>query len=217
MSSEGQLKRSENDAFGWGESDRDDWRKNGVILLEPNQNIYSDEDILEMQHLADQLPYEWVEVGDAGEPNAVEVGRFMTDVEAPERVNRPLSDQILAIIVQAPQMCAFKALLNVNELHIRRMQVNRIHEAGFVGYHLDTDSNPDYLAAVIFQFGDDFEGGEYVVYDQEKVKNSISPPQFSMIISDCRFPHEVKPVRSGIRTSLVFFLSQNGGVNRRAL
>ena len=40
----------------------------------------------------------------------------------------------------------------------------------FVGYHLDIDSNPDYLYAVVLQLGNKFTGGKYVVYKKIKKK-----------------------------------------------
>jgi hypothetical protein len=194
---------------------RDAWVKNGVVLLEPGATLFSDDDIAALHQLSSQLSYEWVEVGDVGEPNAVEVGRFMTDIERPEMVNRPLSDRAIDIICKPDYMALFQDFLNADELHIRRMQVNMIHRDGFVGHHLDIDSNPDYKAAVILQFGNGFEGGEFVVYGENETIQSIKPTHYSMIISDCRYPHEVKPVRSGVRISLVFFLSENDGANSR--
>ena len=44
---------------------------------------------------------------------------------------------------------------------------------------------------------------------------SFSPPRFSVIFSDCRYEHEVKKIKTGLRKSLVFFLSTNNGKNAR--
>ena len=84
----------------------------------------------------------------------------------------------------------------------------------FVGYHLDIDSNPDYLYAVVIQLGSKFTGGKYIVY-KNKIKKSFSPKYMSIIISDCKIPHEVTKVRSGERISFVFFLSENFAKNKR--
>ena len=54
------------------------------------------------------------------------------------------------------------------ELYIRRVQVNKMCQDSFIGYHLDVDSNPDYLAAVVIQIGAEFEGGDYVVYKNKE-------------------------------------------------
>ena len=34
-----------------------------------------------------------------------------------------------------------------------KIQYNKIEENCFIGYHLDTDSNPDYLCACVIQLG----------------------------------------------------------------
>jgi len=193
----------------------DSWRDQGVRCIAPPDRLFSKEDIKALHELADALPYEWVEIGDADEPNRLEVGRFMTDVEKPMLVNRPLSDRAVEIVKRPEYMEIYRALINREDVHVRRMQVNRIHEYGFVGYHLDIDSNPDYEAAVIIQLGQRFSGGEFVVYDGDEVRASIIPPHYSVILSDCRHPHEVRPVSDGIRTSLVIFLSGHGCANQR--
>ena len=103
------------------------------------------------------------------------------------------------------------------ELYIRRVQVNKMYKDSFIGYHLDVDSNPDYLAAVVIQIGAEFEGGDYVVYKnkEDKKPNVFKPFYQSMIISNCLRPHEVTKVVSGERISLVFFLCSHDGNNKR--
>ena len=39
------------------------------------------------------------------------------------------------------------------EIYLRRIQYNKIEKNCFIGYHLDTDSNPDYLCACVIQLG----------------------------------------------------------------
>ena len=107
-----------------------------------------------------------------------------------------------------------KKIVHKNKLFIRRAQVNNMKKNAFVGYHLDIDSNPDYLYAVVIQLGSKFTGGKYVVY-KNKTKKSFSPKYMSIIISDCKIPHEVTKVRSGERVSFVFFLSENFAKNKR--
>ena len=90
----------------------------------------------------------------------------------------------------------------------------------FVGYHLDIDSNPDYLAAVVIQFASDFTGGDYIVYkngeNKEKKNIRYSPKFQTMSISNCEYPHEVSRIERGTRISLVFFLCSHYGKNTRA-
>ena len=66
----------------------------------------------------------------------------------------------------------------------------------------------------MIQLGSRFTGGKYVVYKNKKKKN-LSPKYMSIIISDCKIPHEVTKVSSGERISFVFFLSGNFSKNKR--
>jgi predicted 2-oxoglutarate/Fe(II)-dependent dioxygenase YbiX len=92
-----------------------------------------------------------------------------------------------------------------------------MYKDSFIGYHLDVDSNPDYLAAVVIQIGEEFEGGDYVVYKnkEDKKPNVFKPFYQSMIISNCLRPHEVTKITSGERVSLVFFLCSHNSSNKR--
>ena len=82
----------------------------------------------------------------------------------------------------------------------------------FVGYHLDIDSNPDYIAACVIQLGSKFKGGIYRVYQKKSKKfYDYAPSKGSLIISNCLYPHEVTKVKAGKRGSLVFFVSYKKG------
>ena len=112
----------------------------------------------------------------------------------------------------------FGKIISYNEeLYIRRVQVNKMSTNSFIGYHLDVDSNPDYIAAVVIQIGASFTGGDYVVYTNkdDKDPNIFKPFYQSMIISNCKRPHEVTKILSGERISLVFFLCSHDGDNKR--
>ena len=141
----------------------------------------------------------------------MDVARFMTDVEAPLRVNEEAADEVLAIL-GSPKMTQFYDEVVGTNLVIRRCQVNLLHK---VGFHLDTDSNPDYTSPIVIQFSSDYEGGDYVVHHPVHSAQEFSMPRYSMIISSCNLPHEVTEVTSGRRKSLVYFLSKHAGKNRR--
>ena len=110
-----------------------------------------------------------------------------------------------------------KKIIKTNKkLYLRRAQFNEISKNCFVGYHLDVDSNPEYIAACVIQLGSDFKGGLYRVYQKKSKKYfDYAPTKGSLIISNCLFPHEVTKVKSGKRESLVFFVSYNKGLNKR--
>ena len=99
-------------------------------------------------------------------------------------------------------MSFFKKILGIDkkkDIYLRRVQFNQIDSGCFVGYHLDKDSNPDYLAAGVIQFGKNFKGGKYRVYQSKKKYIDYTPSVRSLIISDCNFPHEVTKVTKGGR------------------
>ena len=191
------------------------YNKNGTIMLDQEDNIFAEDELHKLEQLADKLPFEHIEIGDADEPNFLEVGRLISDIDEPKLLNDLISNQVIDIVASDERMKFYKFLLDKPELYIRRMQYNVMGEGCFVGLHLDTDSNPDYIVAVVVQLGGEFKGGEYVVYGGNIPPRSFSPPRFSVIFSDCRYEHEVTKIKSGLRKSLVFFLSTNNGKNTR--
>ncbi|MDA0655120.1 MAG: 2OG-Fe(II) oxygenase [Proteobacteria bacterium] len=187
----------------------------GTIMMPFGDNFLTEEEFAELESLAENLPKEHIELGDAGEPNKLEVGRFLTDVEGIEYVNRPASDRAVEILAKPALMDFYCKILDHDQLFIRRMQYNIMREGSFVGFHLDIDSNPDYTVAVVIQLGQEFTGGEYAVFGGDMPPRVLEPTHRSIIISKCEFPHEVRVVKSGARKSLVFFLSPNDGPNLR--
>lgn len=161
------------------------------------------------------VPYERVTLGDAGEPNYVDVARFMTDVEGPQFVNTHASRRVIEIVGSAAMMAFYERVTGHSNLVLRRCQVNVLNAGGFIGTHLDVDSNPDYLSPVVMQFSNDYRGGEYVVYHPVRGETRFKTRRYSMLISRCDIPHSVSAVTAGSRKTLVFFLSRHQGLNRR--
>lgn len=190
-----------------------DLKKYGTILIPKSQSFIIEDDFKKIEKNLKKIPTEFVKIGDAGEKNHVHVSRLMTDVKKPKVVNQKYSKKVLKIL-NDNYLSDFKKIVHKKKLFIRRAQVNNMKKNAFVGYHLDIDSNPDYLYAVVIQLGSKFTGGKYVVY-KNKTKKSFSPKYMSIIISDCKIPHEVTKVRSGKRVSFVFFLSENFAKNKR--
>lgn len=189
----------------------------GTAYIKFEENIFTEKEILQLQRICFAVPKEHVEIGDAGESNYLKVGRFMTDTENPMVVNEGFSTSLIQILNKNTVKDLISKILDINENDIfyRRIQFNEIFENCFVGLHLDTDSNPDYLAACVIQVGKKFEGGMYRVYQKDKSYFDYKPDYGSLIISDCRYPHEVTRVSKGVRGSLVFFISKFKGKNRR--
>ncbi|XUY29526.1 2OG-Fe(II) oxygenase [Agrobacterium sp. rho-8.1] len=189
----------------------------GTAMFSP-EIIFTPEELQRIDTAQSQLPEEKVLIGDAGEPNLLHVRRIVVDLagELPRRVNSPHSDAILAILDDESRRDFFRRLLG-KEKHLRRCQINRMTQGSFIGRHVDRDSNPDYDVAVVVQLGKSFSGGEFVVHPAESEPTVFRPEYGTVLVSRCEVPHEVLTVNSNERTSLVFFLSDHAGENRRVL
>ncbi len=188
-------------------------KRDGTVLIDGISSFFEESDFNLLEELLNKLPKEFVTIGDAGEKNSVTVSRIMTDVDKPKIVNSKISKKILSIL-NRKYLKKLKYITGKNKIFIRRAQLNIMGKNSFVGYHLDTDSNPDYLYAVVLQFGTDFKGGEYRVHKNNKYTDYM-PNLKSVIISDCNLPHEVRKVKKGKRSSFVFFLSSHKNKNKR--
>tara|TARA_B100001996_G_C18646491_1_gene587625 strand:+ start:380 stop:997 length:618 start_codon:yes stop_codon:yes gene_type:complete len=198
------------------ENNRQNYDLKGTLMIPESEGPFNENEIKQLEQICKDVDKEFVKVGDAGEPNHVHVGRFMTDIKKPEIVNKKYSLPLIKILNQDKIIDYIKKSIGVKEkLYLRRIQFNQIDENCFVGYHLDIDSNPDYLVACVIQFGSNFDGGIYRVYKSKEKFYDYIPSYGSLIISDCRLPHEVTNVTKGNRKSLVFFLSKENGLNKR--
>tara|TARA_B100001093_G_C26831185_1_gene1016218 strand:+ start:955 stop:1578 length:624 start_codon:yes stop_codon:yes gene_type:complete len=200
------------------ENNKKNYFEKGTVMIQMADGPFSENEILEIEKICKEVDKEFVEVGDAGEMNHVHVGRFMTDVKKPEIVNEKFSNLLLSILQQKHILEYIKKSIGIDkndDLYMRRVQFNQIDKDCFVGYHLDIDSNPAYLIACVLQLGSNFDGGTYKVYKTKDEIYNYNPNYGSLIISDCKLPHEVTKVEKGHRKSLVFFLSRENGLNKR--
>ena len=189
-------------------------KKKGTVLISSKNSFIENKDFFKIEQNLKKLPKEFVSIGDAGEKNHVVVARLMTDIKKPVLVNKRYSKLIIDLL-KKKYLKEFRYLCNIkSNTYIRRAQLNIMGKNCFVGRHLDIDSNPDYLFAVVIQLGMKFSGGDYRVHKKNKSFN-FKPRYKSIIISDCKIPHEVRKVKSGKRSSFVFFLSNQKGRNKR--
>ena len=196
----------------------ENYLNNGTAYVKINDSPLSEKDLDNLNKFCNEVEKEFIKIGDAGETNYLHVGRFMTDVEEPEKVDNQFSEKVIEILSSKKMLGFIKEVCNLkDDVYIRRIQYNEIGKDCFVGYHLDKDSNPDYIAAIVLQLGTNFNGGLYRVFNKFNKKKYIDykPGYGSLLISDCNYPHEVTRVESGKRGSLVFFISKNNGKNPR--
>ena len=196
------------------------YKNKGTIMVPFNSNLnpLSEDDFSNLKNYCTNVEKEFIKIGDAGEKNHLLVGRFITDIKKPVIVKNKYSKKVISILKKKKIINFIKKIIKTSKnLHLRRVQFNEISKNCFVGYHLDIDSNPDYVAACVIQLGSNFKGGLYRVY-QKKTKKYLdyAPSKGSLIISNCLYPHEVTKVKSGKRGSLVFFISYNKGLNKKA-
>lgn len=197
---------------------KNNYKNKGTMLLPYGEEEYplSKEDILELEKCCREVDKEYISIGDAGEKNNLLVGRFMTDVKKPEVVNNGYSARVIRILSSRNLMNFIKKILGVEEeIFLRRIQFNQIDSNCFVGHHLDKDSNPDYIAAIVIQIGKLYKGGIYRVYQKDGSFFDYTSSYGDLIISDCNYPHEVTKVTEGERKSLVFFVSNSNDLNKR--
>ena len=193
-----------------------EFNKTGTVMM-PIGVLFSESELDELNLLQNKLPEEYVELGDAGEPNDLFVRRVMVDYPGilPQKVNSPISDNILKILDNEEKHHHLIKFIK-RAGYIRRCQINRMVEGSFIGLHLDIDSNPDYLVSVVIQLGTEFSGGEFITSKQDGTQHYYMPDYGSVIISDCKIPHLVNTVDSNERVSLVYFYSFNDGINQNS-
>lgn len=192
-------------------------KANGTVLL-PSNLIFSSEELIRLQTIQSSIPEERVSNGDADDDNGIFVRRIVTDKagEFPMRVNQPNSDLILNILDDDKRQLAFAEILGANsKYYIRRVQAHRLVTGSHIGLHLDAESNPHNEFSVIIHFGEDFEGGEFVVYPDDATTQVFRPKPGTVLVTTCKFRHEVRKVLSNERNSLVYFYSTHAGRNQR--
>ena len=138
---------------------REIYKSKGTVMIpfEDQLNPLNKKDFENLFKYCEKVDKEFVEIGDAGESNNLLVGRFMTDKIKPEVEKNIYSEKVIKILSKDKFKKIIESTLNLNKyFYIRRVQYNQINKGNFVGYHLDIDSNPNYLAACVIQLGDNF-------------------------------------------------------------
>lgn len=137
---------------------------------------------------------------------------------APSNVSGTASGQIMELLESRDRSFALRKIFGASaDYVVRRCQMHRMPPGSFIGIHLDAASDPDFEYSVIVQLARDFDGGEFVVYPTGYEQHVFRPPFGAVLVTTCKVRHEVKPVSSGERRSLVYFCSKRSGVNRRII
>lgn len=199
---------------------KEDLHANDHILMHQNTSPLSLGDFMAIDELIDKVDREAVVAGDAGDEHKIEVRRFRRDVDFPVDLD-PASKGLMEIINSDKMQEFYRDLTGFDNVCIRRAQANLLSEGDYVGIHIDGEGDPkyqgthiDYKYAVVLHFELDYKGGDTVIYPKSGVK-TITLPEYSMFIITGALPHEVKTVESGVRKTLVYFLSDNFGQSKK--
>ena len=183
-----------------------DFDEQGTLLFNKNEIPLSEDEWQQLEALINQVEYQHVVGGDAGEGHSVKVCRFYNDIEKPVALNEKSLD--VSEIVMSPKMKNFyRQFTGTDQLCLRRCQANLLHEGDFIGVHKDQDSNPNYFATVVFHFGTDYRGGDFVTHG-EFGSRQYHPAARAALVNNCFIPHEVTTVEHGERRTLACFLSK---------
>ncbi|SFN84272.1 2OG-Fe(II) oxygenase superfamily protein [Bradyrhizobium sp. Rc3b] len=191
----------------------------GTVVIGP-QILFTQDDLAKIDQLQAEIREEEVREGDAGDSHNVFVKRVRLDPpgRAPSDVSGAGPGQIMELLERKDRSFALRKILGAtSDYVIRRCQMHRMPPGSFVGLHLDAASDPDFEYAVIVQLARGFEGGEFVVYPSEYEHQVFRPPFGAVLVTTCKLRHEVRPVLSGERRSLVYFCSKRSGANRRII
>jgi hypothetical protein len=177
-------------------------------LLSAN-DIFLQNELSRMAHSCAEVPKELIRIGDVGEQNDLDVGRFMEDKkeQLPIYRNEPMGSEIVGILNRGKCRELLSGLMG-GDYYIRRCQSNVLRDGNFIGKHIDTYSNLDYQYSCVIQFGEHYDGGEFFIEVDGKDRE-IKTKYCDFLVNRCEIPHGVRLVTGGNRTSLVFFLSKS--------
>ncbi len=189
---------------------RQDLTQAGTLLYAQEQLPLQESEWDILESLLDEVSYDHVVSGDASEDHSVYVARFVNDVERPVDLNA-LTDKVKQIVLSEKMLKFYSTFTGTDVLCLRRCQANMLLPGDYIGLHKDQDSNPDYIATVVFHFDERYQGGEFVTYHPEQGAQHFHPVARSVLVNNCEIPHEVTPLTKGKRKTLACFLSLDFG------
>lgn len=190
----------------------------GTLLYRHQQVPLSESEWLKLEQLLNRVDYEHVISGDSSESHSVHVARFVNDVHRPEPLN-DLTAEVKRIVMSDKMLQFYSSFTGTDILCLRRCQANLLMPGDYIGRHKDQDSNPDYVATVVFHFDCRYVGGAFVTHHPDYGESSYRPEGRTVLVNNCEIPHEVETITGGTRRTLACFLSREFGpspVDRQA-
>ena len=179
--------------------------KNGYTLCTEQNIPFTQAEWSRLEVLTDEenLCYSKPQVGDTDE--SLSMGVF--------RIKKPgdlkiFHEELMHIIASPKMLNFYRETCQNNKLLIDRCQAHLYKTNDFIARHVDKESYQGYLYSLLFAISQDFSGGEMVLYNNKGTVDTFKLPYRSLLLADSAIPHEVLPVKSGIRKTVAFFLME---------
>ena len=196
-----------------------------VLCLQPSDPqlsaLFSHELWQRLDDLVAQLPFARQVQGDIADHH-LEVAMIVTNRDRP-RVQPGIAGELFSVLASPQLLDFFRACSKtlsrpVQDLVIRRMQVNRMQRGDHNHYHCDTDDDPDYVLGAILYFTDaaQYEGGEI---EFDGIAEPIKPQRHQVLVFPADLGHRLSPLTAcqKPRLSIVMLFGTHDGPNRRHL
>jgi hypothetical protein len=162
----------------------------------------SDWDVIEAAHK--NLDYLIASVAETGEETAQVKYFRIKKSYLPEIYQQEIWD-----VLNTPAMYdLYKTVSGLNEPYMDRCQAHIYMENGFLGRHSDISVYKFYHCTSILMLNDDYEGGEFVIYNNEESPARTKAPARSLLLTDSRIDHSVELITKGDRKNVCFFFSE---------
>jgi Rps23 Pro-64 3,4-dihydroxylase Tpa1-like proline 4-hydroxylase len=176
----------------------------GTVIVKKDEIPFTPSDWKTLATILDNLEYEDIYEGDTDESTSVKV--FRVKKEKDPIIYHP---QLMALLNSPTMKKYISNILNIDDYLIERCQCHVYHEGDFVSKHQDSVSCKEYRFAFMILLDGQYDGGEFCVYkpNENTPPHTYRPPEYSMIITKCNLPHEVKKITRGERKVIVGFLT----------
>ena len=126
---------------------------------------------------------------------------FNSIIEKNQEIRRKIDEMLFAVASQAIQ--EYKKRFNETKIEQDSgYDLLKYKVGGFYNTHTDSFKDSPRAVSCSFMLNDDYEGGEFAFFDRELVYK-LKKGSCIMFPSNFMYPHEIMPVTSGTRYSIV--------------
>lgn len=178
---------------------------NGYEVIYEHDIPFSRKEWEQIERLTTENNLSYVKVynGDTSEALSLNVFR----VKKPG-LNEIYHDELMEIVGSKKMLDFYRQICKNNKLKIDRCQVHLYKKNDYIARHIDKESYEGYLYSLLFAISDNFSGGEMILYNKKGSADKFVIQNHSLLLFDSDIPHEVLPIKSGIRKTLAMFLME---------